>query len=337
MAFNDRYVTQGAAGGGDGSSGSPWTFAEAVSNYAAGDRINVKADATYSLGATTFATSATDSAPVHVRGYTTTIGDGGKPALSLSAIATFSGKGITFESFALTATHSSRVFQSSGGNIFMGVDVIQTTNGYGFTLDDGDVGVNCNVDISTATSASRYGIGAENAVLIGCTVKVTGGTAFKFGAAGRDLYHTERCLAVGDGSAGSIGVSFPDIGDGVGRLAIASGMTLHDVETGITIAGGVDAADTSGCAYIADNTIYGVSTAISVTGGNIARIFLSGNAIGDVSTARYSGLGDAIVHNDITLTADPFTDSASGDFSPNNTAGGGALIRGAAIQAPVPL
>jgi hypothetical protein len=32
---------------------------------------------------------------------------------------------------------------------------------------------------------------------------------------------------------------------------------------------------------------------------------------------------------DITLTADPFVDNAGDDYRPNNTAGGGALLRGA--------
>lgn len=74
MALTERYVTQAAAGGGDGTSGDPWTFAEAITNAVAGDRINIQSDGAYSIGATTFG-AGTFAAPIIWRGYDTTIGD----------------------------------------------------------------------------------------------------------------------------------------------------------------------------------------------------------------------------------------------------------------------
>jgi len=76
MAFNEKYVTVTGGGLHDGSSeANAWTLAEAVSNYAAGDRLNVKAG-TYSDSSTvTFATAGTAASPVSWRGYKTTIGD----------------------------------------------------------------------------------------------------------------------------------------------------------------------------------------------------------------------------------------------------------------------
>ena len=76
MAFSEKYVTVTGGGLHDGSSeANAWTLAEAVSNYAAGDRLNVKAG-TYSDSSTvTFATPGTASSPVAWRGYKTTIGD----------------------------------------------------------------------------------------------------------------------------------------------------------------------------------------------------------------------------------------------------------------------
>lgn len=55
------------------------------------------------------------------------------------------------------------------------------------------------------------------------------------------------------------------------------------------------------------------------------------NAYGANTTADRLNL--TAVATDIALSADPFTDSANGDFSTNNTAGGGALLRGAAFSA----
>lgn len=76
MAFSEKYVTVTGGGLHDGSSeANAWTLAEAVSNYAAGDRINVKAGTYSDSSMVTFATPGTASSPVAWRGYKTTIGD----------------------------------------------------------------------------------------------------------------------------------------------------------------------------------------------------------------------------------------------------------------------
>lgn len=77
MALTERYVSALASGGGDGSSGNPWTWAEMLTTAAAGDRVNVKADGTYSRSSTdAMSNSGTVDAPIIIRGYKDTIGDG---------------------------------------------------------------------------------------------------------------------------------------------------------------------------------------------------------------------------------------------------------------------
>jgi len=71
------------------------------------------------------------------------------------------------------------------------------------------------------------------------------------------------------------------------------------------------------------NTTTGVAPGSSGTGG----MSFINCAIGSVTTAysTFCSAGDII--NPITLTAIPWTNAAGGDFSLNNTAGGGALLR----------
>ena len=75
MAYTERYVTSAASGGGDGSSGSPWTLAEALTNAAAGDRVNIQSDASYSLGAYAVTNAGSMGSLIVFRGYNSTIGD----------------------------------------------------------------------------------------------------------------------------------------------------------------------------------------------------------------------------------------------------------------------
>jgi hypothetical protein len=75
MAITERYVTATAGGGGDGTSGNPWTLHEAIGAAVEGDRINIKAG-TYSMSATEAPTAnGSPSSPIIYRGYNSTIGD----------------------------------------------------------------------------------------------------------------------------------------------------------------------------------------------------------------------------------------------------------------------
>jgi hypothetical protein len=83
-------------------------------------------------------------------------------------------------------------------------------------------------------------------------------------------------------------------------------------------------------AIIDGNGGFGVNLASSPTGSTIPV------AVGGYNAFRSNSSGDingfAALVGDITLTADPFTNRAVGDFTLNNTAGGGADCRAAGFQ-----
>jgi len=105
----DKYVTAAAAGGGDGSAGSPWTLAEAIAAVASGDRVNIKAgvyaNTTTSL---TFATAGTTTAPIWWRGYSATIGD----LDTLASHTTLTLPSITFTTGQFISTGAHQIFSN---------------------------------------------------------------------------------------------------------------------------------------------------------------------------------------------------------------------------------
>jgi hypothetical protein len=95
MAWTERFVRADADGAGDGTTdGTAWTLTQAVTNEAAGMRINVKAG-TYASATTvrTLAAVGTTTAPIWWRGYNTTPGDlDTSHALSLPLLTFTSGQ-----------------------------------------------------------------------------------------------------------------------------------------------------------------------------------------------------------------------------------------------------
>lgn len=76
MAITDKYVSSTATGSGDGSSeASPWTLAQAVSNLAAGQRVNIKKGVYTLTSVLNPSAHGTAYRPVLWRGYDTTPGD----------------------------------------------------------------------------------------------------------------------------------------------------------------------------------------------------------------------------------------------------------------------
>jgi len=117
MALTQRYVTAGSTIGGGGTSFVDyWTFDEAVAAYAPGMVVNVQED-TYTLGATTLATSATDYGPILWRGRNATDDGDGRPLLNMQTnILALSGEHVKFMNFDVTSSNITNTFYGSGDN-----------------------------------------------------------------------------------------------------------------------------------------------------------------------------------------------------------------------------
>lgn len=341
MALTERYVSSLAGGGGDGSIGSPWTLAEAVSNAAAGDRINIKADGTYT-GGITLANNGTSTNPIHWRGYTTTIGDGGKATIHKT-------NGTT-----LTITADYNVIES------LNVTCLPQSNSQGSIYLNGATGavvLYCRAHIDngaygTYSSSPLYQSASEIIGIFGSEFIIE-----------NDIYDRCECVSlnyhgrfIGNKVVGRSGfarwrsqvIAF-NIFDCDGKGASVGGVSINN--------------DSVNCCFM-NNTVYNAAgngvTLNYIPAGNTSfvvinnviytcggygidnddtdtNVLVMNNAIGNCTSGNLNLGANAYEYGNIALTGNPFTDPGNGDFSLNNTASAGAACRAAGFPADLGL
>jgi hypothetical protein len=321
MAITERYVTAAAAGGGDGSEGNPWTLAEALANVAKNERLNIKADSTYDItSAIDFTNSGDTDEPILVRGYSSTIGDGGKPILSFT-----SGGRI-----ACTASHVHYSDLRINGSATSGTPL--------FKLSTSEATL-YNVDVDGSDQTTSHVINIDGYGIL-CRVSVKGGSgstlvyggasvtacSFSGGSTGLDTSGSViMCQFRGMATAIDLSVS--------NKRSTVAFNTFYDVGTAFYASNTPATGDCS--VIIANNLMYSISDYGINNDSLHAQIFLLvNNAMGAVTSGRINGFGDIFEHNPIILTADPFVNAANGDLRLNEEAGGGELCRGTAMEAP---
>lgn len=323
MAITERYVSSLAGGGGDGSSGSPWTLAEALANAVAGDRVNIKADGTYALAANFTPTNAGSvTQPIYWRAYTTTIGDGG--------IATFTG---TTQQFNITqnghhiegcdvTVSGDRALEISGSYCVVRRCNLSTTgNDPAVDMSGASRLEQCHIE--SGDSAVCAATSNVEAVVANCYIKaasVTGSVSVIL-----QCYNAQAVL----GCILDAGSTTAGTGLQVQDSITVSNVSIKGADTGIdTYAAAPEATFENLVIWCSGNAGYALDMSNHTA---VGRCYFSGIAAGNAGTSRTNGMSDVVEYGAISLTGNPF----NADFTLNDTAGAGGACDGAGVEAPV--
>jgi hypothetical protein len=308
MAWTERYCSPSGGGAHDGTTAADaWTLAEAITNVAAGHRVNIIAG-TYANTTTdrTFSTAGTTTAPIWWRGYNTAIGDiDTNNALTKPAITFTTGR------IALTGTHQ----------LFSNLDIssAQTANGLvritaGMAHFD-----RCRIEC-TAANANGRAIFNDSAALVltACYLKATTTATDVIAQSGNGL-HISGCTVIGGTnginiSSSTLVCNLTTI-RGVGTYGILSSTSSMVHLSNVTVRGsGSDGVRFSNvpttaihlihsCLF-ASNGGWGINNS---TGANTNFIRVSNCDFWNNTSGTINGFGDAPSLRQQTESSDPNT------------------------------
>lgn len=325
MAYTERYVTQAAGGGGVGSSGDPWTLAEALTNAVANDRVNIQSDSAYSIGADSVTNAGSAAGLIVFRGYDTTIGDlenqgrnadgtldtTGFPAITLTGILT-PNIFVVFQNLAVTGSLGSALFSSgSVDNVtFVSCEIINTANNSGarvVVLDQRIRFINCDLEC-TGAAHGRMIVGDIHCLVYGCRLKSAEDFAIQI-----DNGTIIGNVFIGPGTGGSTAVAMTFIGRSNGLNLIANN-TIYNWHLAIEMAN----TSVSETPIIINNHVTDCAEYINdLAAASYAPIEIS-NRTRDNTTPR-TGVGNSIIIGEVTTDAGgpetDYTDEAADDLS----------------------
>ena len=341
MAFVERYANFDLATGDDNgtSEANAWrTLSSMLSGCAAGDRVNIKRQSS-AFGPittnTTFGpgTAATATNPISFRGYATTIGDGGLWD------ATITSAGTVTITYAAYATYEGLRFIGTGAVNIIAHNGTASSRFRRCTFDivgDNTGGASGNIGISNIDKCllilgtGRLGLTGTNSAVANVL----------------DSYIIRKKTTSANGHILN--------NDAFGRASLIKGCTFvgnEVAENGIFL----DRANSMHGSSIIGNRFFGFTNAIEIDEeptGDTRILNISSNVFSTMTgraikrTNTYSGqlmIHDNLFHSctsgftdysnfasddsNVSLSANPFTNVATGDLSFNDTAGGGAVCR----------
>ena len=335
MAMTEKYANFNlATGSNDGTSEANAWQSESDIVWAAGERVNLKCTTRAALGGDWAPSTDGDevSGPIWLRGYTSTIGDGGKAYLGGTGTQRLDITGDKFilENIDFQTSQTYRAFRhiGYGGAVRNCVFTTSTTSISidAFSLDRILV-ENCFFNASSVTTSnSTYGaVNAKGCIFTGNAVKAGNTSGLVLAGNAPDHIFGNVVYTLASNAHDGIRLLNMDSNGEPGILLNA----IYGFDTGIML-DELDNAYTFGRS-ITHNIIVGAVTGIDTNDAtNEIAVPMAQNAFYDCTTDVDSNIENNWPQIDkISLTADPFVDAANEDFSLNDTAGGGALLRGA--------
>lgn len=310
--------------------GALLTIAQALTNMVDGNTTWVKAGTGYTITTMlNFAATTTGALPKVLRGYGTTRGDNTKPTISTASAITMMTMSAqtTLADFLLDGGGTATNGVVTGANPDRGQNMLRVH----VTATKG-AGITCS---GTAFGCMVYSL--HSTATVGFVIVGTSGGGLAQFCIARDL----SCPGF------SISANLSDNSGGAFNRCIAARCTV-----GFSLKTALSSSSVTNCVSVS-NSSHGIDS----NSGSHTAIFLWNNVIAynsgwgiTVSSGSYVNAANAGIFedknafisnssgnlqnlvagsNDVTLTADPFTDKTNNDFSLNTTAGGGAACRAA--------
>jgi len=332
----DRNLTTGAGASGVlNIGGALATIGAAVGRWAAENLAWVKATADYSVTATTTLASGLNDigniAPNQLTGYSATRGDNGRATIKTStnglALLTVAMCNVIVSNFVLDCnnTTTSKGVAITAAEMGRGLRLVncvaQNFTSRGFSCEGGASAGGTHFYRCRATggsSAASAGFYLAFATLLDCVAD--GNSCHGFSLGGNNGHsHFIRCIAASNKTGGTYhGFNL----DAALQNTLLSQCVAYDNSgSGISFGGSYGSGTVENCILVS-NGAYGVTWAATQRNAGLSWNY---NAFyNNTSGARNNVIAGA---NDVTLTGDPFTNGAAGDFSLNSTAGAGAACR----------
>lgn len=344
-ATMDRAVGTGASTGGTGNlGGSMVTVGAAVTAIADGNTVHIKSG-TYTVTTSITFVSINNAKLI---GYNTTHNDGGtKPLITTATNSTTlintgaSNSGaMIFSNLSLSNTASTRfrgIWQLGGGGtaqtwvfvncIFDGfTSAIDNSNGTPYYVNWIHI-MNCEIKNCTTTALLVGNSNTQDIKVYGCYFHNNVQDMDSSASSPATLWLEYSIFA---NSSATFGLNLS-----ITKVIIDHCTFANNINTSAT----VGLSSTTGFTSITNNIFYGNTSGVALSAltglpATTAGIAASrSNAFGN-NTTNY--VGWAATPGDVTLTANPFTASGSGDYSLNSTAGGGTLCKGAGFPGAFP-
>jgi len=345
MALIDRYVRTTASGGGDGSANddtNAWTLAEAISNYVAGQRVNV-IEGTYNYGASiVLAQSATELDPILWRGRNSADTGSGRPSfLTDAGIFQLTGNqqivtdiDVTSDSNGATISISADaclVYRCKAWNIAAGV----SGQPHSACLVNDSAVVDC-LFVSSASVSSAYTVDLYRGTMTGCKV-VTNSVGVRIRNGWRGNKATNSII-IGNGTRYGI---HQTVMDNWAAVSTYDNITVYNFENGmyfenLPIIGGSSPMIIQNCLFHTCLEInpsqvegYAIATEETFPEATTSTTHIINNAYYNCDNGFHNFANHDI--GTIQCTQDPFGNVSADDFSLNDLENGGALLRGAGM------